>query len=187
MSRAGVRVTILCEDQAHNSFAREFLERAGFHDREIRSKMCPPGSQAASDWVAKNFPQEIKAYRQQRNHQKVALVVVLDSDQRTVAERHAWLDGLCRAANVPPRQSADCVVYVIPRRNIETWFAYLRNNETSVDEHNQYSRYSEQRECRHDAGRLYEICQTGRLPRNAPESMVLACREYDRLRPNLHT
>ncbi len=179
MSGVGVRVTVLCEDRSQNTFARDFLERTGFHNREIRTRMAPGGSGAASDWVAKTFPVELQAYRRRKNSQNVALVVLLDADNREVEVRKRWLDQLCRDAGIEPRQDQDCVVYAIPKRNIETWFAYLRGQ--TVNETATYPRYQEQRECRKDAAKLFLLCQNQESLHSPPPSLATACAEYRRL------
>ena len=175
-----MRITILCEDMQQAAFARRFLEFYGVHRRELRSLVCPPGSEAASKWVVDAFPKELSEYRRRRNSQQLALFIMMDADNETVARRRDWLEQACGDAQVPGRGPDESVLYLIPRRNIETWFAFLRGE--GVNEIDPYPRYKFESECQADAKRLDQWCRAGTLPGNTPESLRLACGEYVRLR-----
>ena len=180
MNRSGVRITILCEDTQQAAFARRFLEFYGVHRRELRSLVCPPGSEAASKWVVDTFPKELSEYRRRRNSQQLALIIMIDADSETAARRQAWLEQACGDAKVPGRAPDETVLYLVPRRNIETWFAFLRGE--AVNEIDPYPRYDLESECQADAKRLDQVCRAGTLPGNTPESLRLACEEYVWLR-----
>ncbi len=64
---------MLCEDTQHAAFARYFLELQGIHRREIRAKICPPGSQAASQWVVDTYSKELAEFRRRSNYQQLVL------------------------------------------------------------------------------------------------------------------
>ncbi|MDA8377187.1 MAG: hypothetical protein M0Z50_09035 [Planctomycetia bacterium] len=174
-----MRITMLCEDTQHAAFARYFLELQGIHRREIRAKICPPGSQAASQWVVDTYLKELAEYRRRSNYQQLALAVMIDADNNSVAQRQAWLEQACDTAQISGRQGDEAVLYIVPQRNIETWFAYLRGDQ--INEHDCYPRYKFESDCRKDAGKLYQICRAGNLPPHFPESLRIACVEYQRL------
>ena len=86
----------------------------------------------------------------------------------------------CKQQEIPPREDTDPVVVVVPRRNIETWLAYLGG--TSVNEVTVYPRLRRERDCDAHANRLYDMCRDERLAEPAPPSLREACDEYRKLR-----
>ena len=82
---------------------------------------------------------------------------------------------------MPPRVANDPVIMAVPRRNIETWFAYLDGNE--VNEASTYPKLARERDCDRHAQRLHAMChEEQRLVEPSPPSLVEACQEYARLR-----
>ena len=70
----------------------------------------------------------------------------------------------------------------MPRRNIETWLAYLDAGKP-VDEAKTYPRLRRARDCDRHAGTLFSMCRGARqLDAAAPLSLREACEEYGRLR-----
>ena len=59
-------------------------------------------------------------YRAKANHQRIALIVVIDADLDTVARRQQQLDETLGESS---RQPVERIALVVPRRNIETWSA----------------------------------------------------------------
>ena len=87
MSRMGVRITILCEDNDHLRFATGVLKRVGFHPREIlESRVAPRGRGAADAWVLNKFREEFDAIVR-RPFQRLALITMIDADSRLVDDR----------------------------------------------------------------------------------------------------
>jgi hypothetical protein len=106
-----------------------------------------------------------------------ALVVLTDADAMTVAARIATLEQALRAANLPPRGSTEAIALFVPRRNIETWLAYLAGD--NVDEEREYPRLDRERECSAGVRELNRMCDQRQLRQPAPESLRHACQEYD--------
>lgn len=178
MSRAGVRMTILCEDRQQDAFVRRFLEKLGFHHREIRVPPYPKGSQSAEQWVRECFSDELRAYRSKKG-ENIGLIVITDADAMTVKERIKSLDDQCTQNRVLPRQPQERVVFIIPKRNIETWLAYLRGE--SVNETTSYGKYDQESKCQGDVNRLHEMCHKKKLEGNPPDSLIQACDEFRRV------
>lgn len=65
-----------------------------------------------------------------------------------------------------------------PRRNIETWIAYLRGQAT--DEQTAYAKLRLEKDCRPLVARLKKMCDSGALdsPPVPPPSLVAACQEW---------
>ena len=89
---------------------------------EVRLRPTPPTLRVVNasrevhggnvGWVLKQFPRELEACR--RRHAafaKTVLTVVVDADEKAVAERRAEL----------PTNPGDPIVVLIPKRHIETW------------------------------------------------------------------
>ena len=175
MSR--VHITLLCEDSQTDAFVRRFLKRRNFRRRDITTLPLPAGGQSGEQWVRTRYPAELSAIRRRR---RACLVVVTDADTGSTDARRAQLEAECKQQKIPPRENADPVVVVVPRRNIETWLAYLGG--TSVDEVTVYPRLSRERDCGPHANRLYDMCRGERLAEPAPPSLREACDEYRKLR-----
>ncbi|MCY4511277.1 MAG: hypothetical protein OXG35_30575 [Acidobacteria bacterium] len=157
---------------------RRFLKRRRFRSRDITTLPLPGGNQSGEQWVRVRYPAELRAIR---GRQRSCLIVVTDADAGSTEARRAQLEAECRQQQIPPREDADPVVVVVPRRNIETWLAYLDG--TQVDEVTAYPRLPRERDCAAHANRLYAMChEDQRLIEPVPPSLREACKEYGRLR-----
>lgn len=175
MSRRQAKLILLCEDSQHEAFARRFLRRAGWHPRAMRVLKSPQGRGAGERWVRTRFPEELRQLRQR--HVAATLLVMVDADRSTVAARLDALTETCTQSGVDARRDDDPVAVFVPRRNIETWIAYLGGED--VNERDAYPRLSRERDCAEPVGRLKEMCDTGELREPAPPSLVAACTEYE--------
>ena len=173
-----VRIVLLCEDSQTESFVRRFLGHRRFRHRDIFTIPLPHGKQSGEQWVRTQFPKELKAIR---TRQQAYLVVVIDADARTTADTKAWLDAECHTQKVTPRRRNDPVAIAVPKRNIETWLAFLKTGQ-KVDEQQLYPRLPRVRDCRPLADELFRMCQEEQLSPVAPPSLVAACPEYRKLK-----
>ena len=173
------KFVLLCEDTQTESFVRCFLRRRNIRRRDVFTKALPHGRQSGEQWVRTQFPKELKAIR---TRQDAWLLVVIDADTRTTGETHDWLDAECRNCGVGARNREDPVVVAVPKRNIETWFAFLKTGETP-DENRRYRRLERRRDCHPLADKLFRMChEEQKLPPSAPPSLVSACSEYRKLK-----
>ena len=113
---------LLCEDEVHKRLVTAYMKQCGLPTK--RPYLIP---KVASDvggndvWVIREFARELEACR--KRHAKTLLIVVLDADKHTVAERRSHLDGqLNPTQKIAP---ADPLALLIPRRQIETWIRAL--------------------------------------------------------------
>ncbi len=176
MSLRRVKLVLLCEDNQHETFFRRFFQLAGWHKRSIRVEKNPRGRGSGEQWVRQNFSKELR--EQRRRQVSTVLVAVIDGDNLTVQERLASMDSACIAVGIPVRNPDEPVIVVVPRRNIETWIAYLSGKE--VNEEDTYPRLSRERECVEHVTRLKQMCDDGTLRKPAPLSLQSACDEYHR-------
>lgn len=173
-----IKVTLLCEDKQTESFARRFLFHRGFDHRDILALPLPHGKQSGEQWVRCQYPRQLKAIRSRRG---VLLVVIADADSLTVKARKDELNQECKKQEVQVRTSKDPVIMAIPRRNIETWFAYLDG--TEVDEKTTYPRLNRIGDCHKHAKVLYQMChERQELAEPAPPALREACEEYRKLK-----
>ena len=170
-----VRIVLLCEDSTTDRFVRRFLGKRNFTKRDIQT--FPFASGAAENWVRKKYPKELKAIRSRQN---AFLIVVIDADKHTTQFRRSQLDDECTIQQVDPRTKEEPVIILVPRRNIETWFAYLDGE--SVDEIKRYPRRTPA-EHRCFANKLYRMChEIQELRSPVPPSLSESCEEYRKLR-----
>ena len=173
---SGVSVILLCEDMQTDVFVRRFLKRRKF--RDFRSLVSPHGRGSGEQWVRERYPRELQAIRQ---IQGACLVVVTDADVHPTEFRRAQLDAECDEKRIPRRKDDERVLVIVPRRNIETWLAYLAGDE--VDEEKRYERLKREGNCAWHAKELFRMChEKQRLREPAPPSLREACGEYRRLR-----
>ncbi len=168
---------LLCEDRQTDNFVRRFLGRRNFRHHDIHTLPLPLGRQSGEQWVRTRFPKELKAIR---HRERAFLIVIIDADAFTTDARRVQLNRNCREQEISEPRPEDPVIIAVPRRNIETWFAYLGGE--AVDETTQYPRLSRPRDCRRHAHELYRMChEDQRLRQPVPPSLAEACTEYRRL------
>jgi hypothetical protein len=174
-----VHTIVLCEDLQLRCFIRRFLVKRGWHTRQIREVPLPV-SGAGVSWVRVKFPDELKAYRSRHFRAETCLIVGIDADHDTIAARIEMLSAACSARSVPFRSNDDRIAFVIPKRNIETWLAYLRGEE--VNETDAYPKYDNERDCRDQVARLNKMClERAWQPDPPPPSLAQACQEFQRI------
>ncbi len=103
--------------------------------------------------------------------------MLIDADKATVQERLTQIDNTTEKAGQAKRQDGERVAIFVPKRNIETWLAYLQGQ--TVDENDIYPRLRQERDCQPLVEKLYQMCQSGVLPAPAPPSLLAACLEYN--------
>ena len=123
-------VIVLCEDNLTFSFTRSYLKRCGIN-QGIRPVISPRGRGCGFDFVVKNFPAQVNAYRLVKASIHTWLIAVVDADTGTAAQRIGEMDrGLTQAQE--PRLRAiriqdETIARLVPRRNIETWLLALND------------------------------------------------------------
>ena len=175
MSKAA-KIIVLCEDTQQASFVRRFLMNRGWREHDIY-EVHRPGKGSGEQWVRERFPAELRAYRAKCNHLRNGLIAMVDADTQEVEGRVRGFDMACKEQSVGCKQPDERVMYVIPKRNIETWLAYLRGD--TVDEQTEYPRYEYESRCHKDVDRLDDMCKRGRLDGSPPPSLKRCCEEFE--------
>jgi hypothetical protein len=180
MSREGVHAVVLCEDTQTECFIRRFLLRQGWNRHKIRWKTLPAGEGSGLVWVRENFVKELNAYRSRNPRMDTCLIIAADADNLTVEQRIQTFRKASVEAGISFRQEGEKVAFIVPRRNIETWLAYLRGE--PVNETDACRKYEDESDCQPQVAVLDEMCRKGVLkPEPAPPSLVSACLEFSRL------
>lgn len=179
MSARSVEVIVLCEDRQQECFIRRFLQQRGRDRYHFRPLISPKGRGSGEQWVRERLPRELKVHRSQIGRRNTWLIVATDADTTSPQNRIRGFEQACKQAGVSIREDQEKVMFVIPKRNIETWFAFLRGE--IVDEVKTYPRYEYESDCRDDVIRLEEMRQRGRLEPQPPPSLVATCQEFHRL------
>ncbi len=176
-----VHTILFCEDLQLRVFVRRLLLKRGWERRQIDEVPIPAGGAGVS-WLREELPRQLAAFRSRNARAQTSLIIGCDADEKTVAERIAWLEGGCTAAGVRLRAPDERVALAIPRRNIETWLRYLRGE--PVNETEAFPKYETESDCRGEVALLSEICgNQARWPGGAPpDSLLRACGEFQRLR-----
>ena len=179
MAKEDVQLVLLCEDKQQEVFARQFFIRRGFDRRKIRVNISPQGKGAAERYVRNRYPREVRRHRSKSAHLSICLAVVIDADTYTVAQRFSQFDSELEDSGQRNRQAVEKIAVFVPRRNIETWIHYLR--EQAVDEETAYPKLARESDCKPDVEKLVnQICPSG-LPNDAPPSLHTACDELQKI------
>lgn len=91
MSERYTQIVILCEDPQQSVFARTFLVECGIRSERIRVVPLPK-SGAGESFVKREYPKEVKSYRQRIHKMNLGLVVMIDADNGSVQEHFVELD-----------------------------------------------------------------------------------------------
>jgi hypothetical protein len=176
MTEGSVRVIIVSEDIQQSCFVRRFLIENGIERRKIREKISPAGCGAGSAYVLREYPKELKIYRSKSYDSSIRLVICIDADKNTVLERKKQLDDECTKHSMEARREEDKIAFVIPRRNIETWLAYLRGE--NFNEEDEYRKHECEADCQAEVKTLVKCCQRDKFDTPPPPSLLQACTEY---------
>lgn len=169
-------VIVVCEDDAQGSFIRAFLKRRGYGHQQIRVSRFPSGRGSGAKFVLDKVADELKGFRAWRAK---GLIVMIDADNHEVSRRKAQLNKACQTRGITTRSADEAALFLVPMRNIESWFRYLNNQEWNETEN---SRLATNDGLAKEAARsLHRMCfDEQKLKQPAPASLVDACLEWER-------
>ena len=131
------RVLILAEDNRLFSFCLKIVMKLGIQkNRKKFDEVTIPKSGAGYTWLYREYPALVKKHRARATKTSVAFVVGVDSDKKSFGERATDLDKKLDEAKLEKRKGDEAIVFVIPKRNIETWIMYFGG--AKVDETTDY-------------------------------------------------
>lgn len=113
-----VTAVVLCEDKLSRTVLYRYLKHKRGFERVVVLPL-PAGRQCGSQYVRERFADEV----QKQRDQAVAsvLVVHIDADNHSVADRKRELAGELAKMGVPPRTQGEPIALVVPRWEMETW------------------------------------------------------------------
>lgn len=171
---------VLYEDEVHDSFVRRLVEHLGL--RPTRFERC-----VDSTGVLSRVAAEVGALRSQKHQANLGLVVVIDADKDGFEGRLREIEKRVAVAVGGPRTDDERIAYVIPAREIETWYVHFCCPEARpVDENRDYKEGStEWRELRKNLGATTQRAIKGWSQRVPAEPIALAAarKDLERLTP----
>jgi hypothetical protein len=178
------KITILCEDKAHEVFVKRFLKKGwDIKPHAIRTPPYPNGKGSGKKYVEGNLSLEAEALR--KRHASTILLVIQDADELFVDRVKSNLDAKIQ----PPRRDTEPIVYIIPKWHIQTWIAYLDGEAVDEADKNtygeKYSKISVQKDAHRFTDRLADNCKENIQLESPPNSLVAACEEFNRIRSAL--
>jgi hypothetical protein len=119
MGRPEVRAVVLFEDQEQECFLRHLAKRLGL--RPVRYENCQNNA-----GVLQRLGREVDALRERSFQKNLALVVVIDADNKGPQGRVTELLARIAAdATAGGRRDAERIAMVVPAREIENWYVHL--------------------------------------------------------------
>jgi hypothetical protein len=176
----GTSYVILCEDEAQATFARRFLIGRGANRHKFHVQRARPGEGSGEQYVRENAGKYVRGFRS-KSRGGQALIIMIDADRYSVDER---LEHICKSiddAGVVEVSEKARIGIFIPRRNIETWIAYIAEpSRTDINEIDDY-RYPVPKQWE----KTVETYARERkpLPASAPPSLRRACDEWPKIAP----
>ena len=182
MSSRIARVIVLVEDKQQRTFVSRLLQELGYSIHKLKLLPIPAGEGSGEQYVREQYPLQVKEMRPRARYQDVALVVAIDADAGTVADRQKHLSDELESSNIPARTLAEKIIHLVPRRNIESWIAYLLDTAVAIDETMNYPKLKgHERDCQGAVEQLARLFKsTLPLPVNCPPSLVVAISELKR-------
>ena len=140
MKRRQVKIIVLCEDDAHESFITSYLSNCGYNANKFR--VNKPSSGSGKEFVRKEYPNEVLAfrgYRRKNQSQTISLVVLIDQDTPSQPDSYLDLENRLVSSGQAKRDNNEPIAIFSPKRNIETWVYHLVDLSKPVDEITDYS------------------------------------------------
>jgi hypothetical protein len=184
MRKRQVQIPVLCEDDAHASFARAYLGKRGYVPGKFRIVPYPAGGRGSGkEHVRNGYAGEVREARRRGKMSQAgtyALLVMIDRDTDTQPDPYTDLDRRLKNAGLATRAGAERIAIFAPARSIETWAYHLLNPGREVDEATDYSRpqYREASDCGRAGGEFASYAPSDNCPL---PSLVRGCQERSRI------
>ena len=161
------------------AFIFAVLTDLGINTHKIRFSNYPCGKGCGEAFVKRELPKEIKILKA-TNYIRKVLVVCTDADRYTVEERLKILVQEIEKAEIRWDRIQEPIVFWIPKRQVETWIRFLRNE--PVDEEMSFSHSGKPVSCKEEARAFSEYCQDIKdLDCTDIKSLAMAKEEYLRI------
>ena len=172
---------VLCEDAQMKSFIMSFLLAERIPRGKMRFKAVPAGVGSGESFVIKNYPMEVM-YLQKNNFNRIVLVVCVDADRDNFDEKEQKLKKELSKHNETCgiKRLERPIMLWVPRRQIENWIHYLRNEDTN--EEKDYRHTGKPERCKEEAERMVALFQGENVvDYELLPSIIRAKNEYERI------
>lgn len=179
---AGYQYTILCEDEKTKAFIRNILVSQGINLHRISTEVAPSGAGSGEAYVRNKYKNNLRAIRR-FNYNARTLIVCTDADVHSLKERKESFSNECKneEPKIKDRTKKEPVIIWIPKRNIETWIEFFKNDGVGVDEETQYKINSKNVSCKAEAQKMSDFLQGKRHYQDCLSSLEDAFIEYENL------
>ena len=180
MADRRAQIVILSEDRQSEVFFVRFMRSIGVENHKIRKNTGPPGLGSGAQYVRDNYSKELFAYRKRGSYLALKLIIVTDADNLTVEGRRRQLSASLTSAEMHDPTPDEAVAVLIPKRNIETWIAYLSGRK--VDEATEYRHLDRAGDCQPAVDKLVDWYRSNwTLPDDCPDSLRWGVEELKRI------
>lgn len=125
-----VTAVVLCEDKQSRTVLYRYLKHERGFER-VRVLPLPAGQGCGSQYVRESYAREVRARR--RSSVAEVLVVHIDADNHTVADRGVELADELKKAGMQPRGLDEPIALVVPRWEMETWLHHYLGRPSVVE------------------------------------------------------
>lgn len=169
---------VICEDKQMETFIRIFLEEQGINiSRKVRFDIAPEKT-CGEAYVRHQLPLSIDMMHV-KNYNRITVIAFTDADTKSVDKRKQLLLEEVDSKGVAYDESTDCVFFMIPKRNIESWIKHFENGE--VDEESVFDHLKNPRDCKTMAKTMSKMISEGRLNNHQMTSLCEVQRDFDRV------
>lgn len=119
MARPEVRVLVLYEDAAHESFMRRLVERLKLKPvRFVNGRNC--------HGVLGSLGKELDALRAKKHQKNLGFIVMIDADDGGLSGRtREVLERIAADTKEGARTESERIALLVPTRAIETWYVHF--------------------------------------------------------------
>lgn len=148
------RYNILCEDRQTDSFIRNILIHQNVDRHKIRSYIAASGRGSGEAFVKREYEGKLEALRRFKR-ENIVLIVCSDADSSTVLKKKEYIE---KCSEVP-RKDDEAVIIWIPKRSIENWIHYLREDGDSIIEDMRFIHTGSPMACTEEANKMSDYLQ----------------------------
>lgn len=183
MSSRIAKIILLVEDRRHDSLLRKFLRRAGYDLTGLRTQMVN-GKGSGEMYVRERYAAEVRAIRDQLTRTRASLIVMIDADTHTTADRRGQLERALRDADMEPRKESEPILGIVPRRHVETWILNLCGDPTDEQTNYRYDHRVNEERIKQAAKSLWDWSRPNSVPPSiCVASLAESIQELSRLPP----
>lgn len=173
---------ILCEDKQMQCFCRYFLQFQNINKRKIVLEKLPSNG-CGEQYVKEQLPKTIELCFKVKNYDNNVLIVSTDADVNTVSKKKERLLKECENAKINVCISDKCILWFIPKRNIETWINYFSTkNADSINENDNYPHMRQhEADCKPAVKKMSDCFQKGEKKNCSLPSLQSAYKDFKKV------